>query len=128
MAHYKLTCMGKAIYLILTNKLRRSKFRLYLVYLDNGMKLSTSVKSISYLKANAAEIIQDFSNNNQPLVITQNGEAKAVLQDIKSYEETQDCLMMLKLLALSSESMHAGKVKSVKSAFMSIRKKIKNKE
>ena len=58
------------------------------------MKLSTSVKSISYLKANAAEMIHDFSVNNQPLVITQNGEAKAVLQDIKSYEETQDCLML----------------------------------
>ncbi len=92
------------------------------------MKLSTSVKSISYLKANAAEIIQDFSGNSQPLVITQNGEAKAVLLDIKSYEETQESLMLLKLLALSSASMRTGKVQSVKSAFMSLRKKIKNKD
>lgn len=92
------------------------------------MKLSASVKSISYLKSNAAEIIQNLTHNSQPLVITQNGEAKAVLQDIKSYEETQESLMLLKLLALSGASMRAGKVQPVKAAFTSLRKKIKNKD
>ena len=52
------------------------------------MKLSNGVKSISYLKAHAAELISHVADSGNSLVITQNGEAKAVLQDIGSYEET----------------------------------------
>ena len=52
------------------------------------MKLSSQIKPISYLKAHAAEIVRNLKENPEPLVITQNGEAKAVLQDIESYEQT----------------------------------------
>jgi prevent-host-death family protein len=58
------------------------------------MKYSSSVKPISYLKANAAAVLKDLSEQREPLVITQNGEAKAVLQDIASYEETQATLAL----------------------------------
>jgi len=54
------------------------------------MKLSDQIKPISYLKAHAAEILRNLSTQMEPLVITQNGEAKAVMQDIKSYEQTQE--------------------------------------
>jgi prevent-host-death family protein len=64
------------------------------------MRLSTRIKSVSYLKANAAEILDELREQREPLVITQNGEAKAVLQDVKSYEETQETLALLKILAL----------------------------
>lgn len=75
------------------------------------MRYSSQVKSISYLKANAAEILTTLSEQREPLVITQNGEAKAVLQDVASYEATQETLALLKVLALGQQEVAAGKVK-----------------
>jgi prevent-host-death family protein len=77
------------------------------------MRYSTQVRPISYLKANAAEVLTTLSENREPLVITQNGEAKAVLQDVISYEATQESLALLKLLALGNQEVAAGKVKPV---------------
>ncbi len=74
------------------------------------MKYSTRIKPISYLKANAAEVVRQLSKQRQPLVITQNGEAKAVIQDVASYEETQDTLALLKILALGNKQIEAGHV------------------
>lgn len=89
------------------------------------MKLSENVKSISYLKAKAADIIRKFDRSSQTLVITQNGEAKAVLQDIKSYEEMRESLAFLKLLAQSSESLQKGDYQPLTEAFSDIRKRAK---
>lgn len=77
------------------------------------MRYSTQIKSISYLKANAAEVLQELSEQRQPLVITQNGEAKAVIQDVGSYEDTQETLALLKILALGNQQVLEGRVKSV---------------
>ena len=74
------------------------------------MKYSTRIKPISYVKANAAEIIRELADQREPLVITQNGEAKAVLQDIASYEETQETMALLKILALGNRQIEEGKV------------------
>lgn len=74
------------------------------------MRYSTQVKPISYLKANAAQVLADLSEQREPLVITQNGEAKAVLQDVASYEQTQETLALLKVLALGQEDVQAGRV------------------
>jgi prevent-host-death family protein len=71
------------------------------------------IKPISYLKANSAEIIRELGDGAAPMVITQNGEAKAVFQDIASYEATQETLALLKLLALGREDMSAGRVAAV---------------
>lgn len=67
------------------------------------MKLSESVKSISYLKANAAELIEDINKHQKTLIITQNGEAKVIVQDVKLYEKTQETLAFLKLMSMTSE-------------------------
>ncbi len=67
------------------------------------MKLSDSGKSISYLKANAASLIDDVNKNGKTFVITQNGEAKVVVQDIKVYEQMQETLAMLKLLSMTND-------------------------
>jgi prevent-host-death family protein len=75
------------------------------------MRYSSQVKPISYLKANAAEVLTKLAEQREPLVITQNGEAKAVLQDVASYEQTQDTLAMLKILALGNQDVAAGKLK-----------------
>ena len=75
------------------------------------MRYSSQVKPISYLKANAAEVLSHLAEQREPLVITQNGEVKAVLQDVASFEETQETLAMLKILALGNQEVAAGKVK-----------------
>ncbi|MCK9503283.1 MAG: type II toxin-antitoxin system Phd/YefM family antitoxin [Porticoccaceae bacterium] len=74
------------------------------------MKLSSQIKPISYLKAHAAEVVRTLSERGDPLVITQNGEAKVVIQGIDSYEETQETLALLKILALGTRQIEEGKV------------------
>lgn len=74
------------------------------------MKLSTQIISVSYLKAHAAEIVRTLGDQNDPLIITQNGEAKAVLQDINSFENMQETLALLKILALGNRQIEAGQV------------------
>jgi prevent-host-death family protein len=74
------------------------------------MKLSSQIKPISYLKAHAAEIVRNIGDQGAPLVITQNGEAKVVLQDIESYEQTQETMALLKILALGNRQIEAGNV------------------
>lgn len=77
------------------------------------MKLSKQIKPISYIKSHTAEVIRDLTACREPMVITQNGEAKAVLQDVQSYEETQAVLALLKILALGNAQIEAGKVQGV---------------
>ncbi|MCB0750641.1 MAG: type II toxin-antitoxin system Phd/YefM family antitoxin [Ignavibacteriae bacterium] len=87
------------------------------------MKLSESVKSISYLKANAANLIDDINKNQKTFVITQNGEAKVVVQDIKVYEKMQETMAMLKLLAMTN--VHSKKASDIKSTFSDLRNELK---
>ena len=77
------------------------------------MNYSSQVKPISYLKANAAEVLLQLAESREPLVITQNGEAKAVIQDVASYEKTQETLALLKILALGNREIEEGKLKPV---------------
>jgi prevent-host-death family protein len=81
------------------------------------MRLSTRVKSVSYLKANAAEILEELQDLREPLVITQNGEAKAVLQDVRSYEELQETLALLKILAIGEREVAQGLTRPAKEVF-----------
>ncbi len=74
------------------------------------MKLSGQIKPISYLKSHAAEIVRTLDDRGEPLIITQNGEAKAVLQGIDSYEQMQETVALLKILALGTSQIEAGQV------------------
>ena len=87
------------------------------------MKYSDQIKPISYLKANAAKVVEGLAETGEPLVITQNGEAKAVIQDVKSYEETQESLALLKILALGDRQVEEGRVHKAKDALAQLRKK-----
>ena len=89
------------------------------------MKLSESVKPISYLKTHASEVIRDVSENYKTILITHNGEAKAILQDVKVYEKQQDAIALLKILALSSKSAKEGRTKSFNKTFSDLKKQIK---
>ena len=87
------------------------------------MRYSSQVKPISYLKANAAEVLKYLAEQRVPMLITQNGEAKAVLQDVASFEETQETLALLKILALGNQDVAAGKVKPVAEVVARLRAK-----
>lgn len=86
------------------------------------MKFSTQVKPISYLKSHAAEIVRDISNSREPMLITQNGEAKLVVMDVRSYEEHEDMLALLKLLALGNREIDQGKFRPASEVFAEIDK------
>jgi prevent-host-death family protein len=87
------------------------------------MRYSTQVKPISYLKANAAEVLTHIAEQREPMIITQNGEAKAVLQDVASYEETQETLALLKILAIGTQEVAAGKLKPASEVIARLRAK-----
>ena len=87
------------------------------------MHYSTQVKPISYLKAHAAQVLAQIAQDREPLVITQNGEARAVLQDLASYEATQDTLALLKILALGNQDIAQGKLKPVSDVVKRLRAK-----
>lgn len=87
------------------------------------MKYSDQIKPISYLKANAAKVVEGLAETGEPLVITQNGEAKAVIQDVKSYEKTQETLALLKILALGDRQVEEGRVHKAKDALTGLRRK-----
>ena len=90
------------------------------------MKFSEAIRPISYFKAHASEVLRDITEGNKTMVITQNGEAKAVLQDVRSYEQTQESLALLKILALSNKSMNEGRYKPLEQSFKDIRARIDN--
>ena len=89
------------------------------------MKLSRSVKSISYLKQHTADAVRGVREDGGPLVITQNGEAKAVLVDIVEYEQAQESFALLKMLAQSKQSYEQGRHKSARKALTDVREKLK---
>ena len=90
------------------------------------MRLSNSVKPISYLKQHTAEVINTVHNNHEAMVITQNGEAKVIILDIADYEQSQETLALLKMLAQSKDAYESGEHKTAKKAFSDIRKAIKD--
>ena len=81
------------------------------------MKFSTQVKPISYLKSHTAEIVKTISESREPLVITQNGEAKLVVMDVKSFEEQEETMALLKLLAMGNREIEEGKYRDVEDVF-----------
>ncbi|HOI91834.1 MAG TPA: type II toxin-antitoxin system Phd/YefM family antitoxin [Candidatus Rifleibacterium sp.] len=86
------------------------------------------IKPVTYLKANAAELLKYINETHRPIIITQNGEARAVLQDPESYESMRKALSLLKLVSMSEEEIRQGKTIDNESVFNSIEKKLKKHE
>jgi len=84
------------------------------------MKYSTQVKPISYLKSHAAEIIREIRQTREPMLITQNGEAKLVVMDVRSYEEQEETMALLKLLALGNREIERGQFRAADEDFADI--------
>ena len=90
------------------------------------MSLSQQIKPISYLKAHAAEVIKRLRENHETMIITQNGEATVILQDIESYERTQQSLALLKILALGNKQIENGRTETASSVIKRLRNRKKN--
>lgn len=88
------------------------------------MRFSEAVKPISYLKTHASEVIRDVAENQKTLIITHNGEAKVILQDVKVYEKHQESIALLKILALSGKEIKKRKYKPLEKSFGDLRKRI----
>ncbi len=86
------------------------------------MRYSSQVKSISELKANAAGVLAELGERQEPILITQNGQAKAILQDVASYEQTEQTLALLKILALGSRDVEEGRVRPAREVIDRLRK------
>jgi prevent-host-death family protein len=87
------------------------------------MKLSSQIRPISYLKAHAAEIVRNLAEQQEPMVITQNGEAKVVIQDIASYEQTQQKMALLKILALGMRQVEKGEATPAENVIKRLRER-----
>ena len=87
------------------------------------MKYSEQIKPISFLKANAPEVIRDLAEKGGAVIITQRGHATAVLQDIVTYEQTQETLALLKILAMSKKNVAEGKVRPLRGALSRIKRR-----
>ena len=85
------------------------------------MKLSSQIKPISYLKAHASEVIRGLAKQGEPLIITQNGEARAIVQDIATYEQTQETLALLKMLAQGKRSIEESRSRPFRKAIKELR-------
>lgn len=92
------------------------------------MAIAKQVKPISYIKANAAEVIATITENRQPVYVTQNGEVTAVLQDIASYEAEQERLALLKILALGQREVDAGQVIDAEDVIADLRSQLEHRD
>ena len=85
------------------------------------MTLASNIKPISYLKSHAAEIVRTLGESKEPYIITQNGQAKVVVQDIDSYERMQETVALLKILVQGKEQIDAGKVRDAADVLANLR-------
>lgn len=91
------------------------------------MNISTDIKSVTYLKSKTADLLKQVNESRRPVVITQNGEPRGVLQDPKSYENMRNAIGILKLLSQGEEDIKNGRSKSQKSVFENIEKLLTDK-
>ena len=86
------------------------------------MKISTDIRPVTYLKSRAADMLKQVNETHRPIIITQNGEPKAVLQDPESYESMRNTIGMLKLISLGEEDIRNGKSKIQSEVFSGLEK------
>ena len=91
------------------------------------MNISTDIKPVTYLKAKAADLLKQINETHRPVIITQNGEPRAVLQDPKSYENMRNAIGLLKLISQGEEDIRNRRVKSQEDVFKGIEMSLKEK-
>lgn len=91
------------------------------------MNISKDIKPVTYLKARASDLLKQINETHRPVVITQNGEPRAVLQDPESYENMRNAIGLLKLISLGEKGIKEGKSKSQEEVFANIENILKEK-
>ena len=84
------------------------------------MQIVNDIKPVTYLKSRAADVLKYINETHRPMIITQNGEAKAVIQDPKSYEDMKSALSIMKLLSFAEEDIRSGNLHSEEDVFNSV--------
>ena len=96
---------------------------LYILEEKMALNLRDNVKPISYVKTNAAEMMNYVNERRNPIIITQNGEARAVLMDINTYQDNEDAFALLCLLRMAEKDIEKGNVKDSEVVFKELREK-----
>lgn len=91
------------------------------------MNISTDIKPVTYLKSKTADLLKQINETHRPVIITQNGEPRAVLQDPKSYDNMRNAIGILKLISQGEEEIKNGKSKSQEEVFKNIENVLKEK-
>jgi len=91
------------------------------------MQFHSHIKPISWLKNNAKLLVETVDETGNPMIITQNGEAKAVVMNVRAYDQMQESLALLRMLADSSADVEAGNVRDSDAVFADIRRIIAEK-
>jgi prevent-host-death family protein len=91
------------------------------------MNISRDIKPVTYLKSRASDLLKQINETHRPVIITQNGEPRAVLQDPESYENMRNAIGLLKLISLGEEDIKDGKSKSQEEVFANIENILKEK-
>jgi prevent-host-death family protein len=89
-----------------------------------AINLRENVKPISYIKTNAAQMMKYVNERKNPVIITQNGEAKAVLMDIETYQDTEDAFALMNIIKIAEKDIKNGNVKKADDVFKDMREKI----
>ena len=89
------------------------------------MNITNDIKPVSYLKSKSADLLKQINETHRPVIITQNGEPKAVIQDPQSYEDMRNAIGILKLIAQGEEDIRSGKTKNQNRVFSKLEKKLK---
>ncbi len=89
-----------------------------------AINLKEDIKPISYIKTNAAEMMKYVNEKKNPIVITQNGEARAVLLDIETYQNIQDAFSLLNIIKIAEKDINNGKVRNIEDVFSDLEKKL----
>jgi len=89
-----------------------------------ALNLRDNVKPISYVKTNAAKMMDYVNERRNPIIITQNGEARAVLMDINTYQDNEDAFALLSILKLAEKDIENGNVKDSKIVFKELRERL----
>jgi prevent-host-death family protein len=88
------------------------------------MKLSQDLKPVSYFKNNMAEVIRNLNKKQGTMIITQNGEAKAAIMDIKAYEDLQETMAMLEMIAQGNRNLIEGRYRPAEQVLKEFEKRI----
>ena len=91
------------------------------------MNIASDIKPVTYLKSRAADLLKQINDTRRPVIITQNGEPRAVLQDPESFENMRNAIGILKLLSLGEEDIRAGNTVNQEEVFSELEKRLTSK-